>query len=259
MHLLIIDAMNLIRRMYAAMPDHENKETACQSRCVSVVADNAKKLDATHCVVVFEDRSETWRHRLWPAYKAGRDPVPEALADSISGFHKAFSDAGIFCFSMGGWEADDLMAAIAEKASFSGLNVTLQSTDKGFFQLVNERIRVLNHFDRQYFSREEVVARYSVGPEKLCDLWGMTGDSTNNLPGVQGIGIKTATALLQEYGDLDTLLVRFSEESSELKPSVRQALAEHWQSALLSRKLATLVRDIPLGINLGQMRFQQSQ
>ena len=69
MHLLIIDAMNLIRRMYAAMPDHENKETACQHRCVSVIADNCQNLEATHCVVVFEDKTITWRHRLWPAYK----------------------------------------------------------------------------------------------------------------------------------------------------------------------------------------------
>ena len=168
----------------------------------------------------------------------------------------AFEQAGFFCFSFDHWEADDVAASISVKAARNGSEVTIMSTDKGFFQLAGDKIRILNHFERRYYTKEDVIARYGIRPGLLCDLWGMTGDSTNNLPGVHGVGIRTATTLLQEFGDLDTLLIRFSEEGVSMKPAVKAAFEKDWQSALLSRKLAGLTDDLPLGINLGQMRLR---
>lgn len=253
MHLLIIDAMNLIRRMHAAMPDHDNKEEACMNRCINTIADNAARLEASHCAVVFEKKEPTWRHAVWPDYKLGRSPMPEALAKALDGFKQGFKTAGFFCFEYANWEADDVIASLAAKAALRGISSTIISTDKGFFQLVTPRIQVLNHFDRQLFNEEEVHARYSIKPKQLNDLLALTGDTTNHLPGVKGVGIKTATDLLNQYQDLDTLLVQLPD--SELSPKLKSTLESEWRSALLTRKLATLVTDLPLNINLNDMRL----
>lgn len=254
MHLLIIDAMNLIRRMYAAMPEHDSKEEACINRCINTIADNAARLEATHCAIVFEKKEPTWRHAVWPDYKLGRSPMPESLEKSLGDFKKGFNTAGYFCFEYPNWEADDVIASLASKAALNSVNSTIISTDKGFFQLVNCRIQVLNHFDRQLFNEEEVQARYSIKPKQLNDLLALTGDTTNHLPGVKGVGIKTATDLLSQHQDLDTLLVQLP--NLTLKPKLTEALENHWRSALLTRKLATLVTDLPLHINLNDMRLQ---
>lgn len=253
MHLLIIDAMNLIRRMYAAMPDHDNKEEACMHRCINTIADNAKRLDATHCAIIFERKEATWRHAVWPDYKLGRSPMPEALDKALAQFKDGFRTAGLYCFEFQHWEADDVIASLATKSAYNGLVSTIISTDKGFFQLVDQRIQVLNHFDRQLFNAEEVRARYSVEAKQLVDLLALTGDTTNYLPGVKGIGIKTATDLLTQYQDLDTLLIELP--SLPLKPKLKEALETQWRNALLTRKLARLVTDLPLGINLNDMRL----
>ena len=253
MHLLIIDAMNLIRRMYAAMPDHDNKEDACLNRCINTIADNANRLDASHCAIVFERKEATWRHTVWPDYKLGRSPMPDSLEKVLEQFKQGFKNAGFYCFEFQHWEADDVIASLAVKAAYQGLNSTIISTDKGFFQLVDPRIQVLNHFDRQLFNEEEVQARYSVKASQLVDLLALTGDTTNHLPGIKGIGIKTATDLLTRYKDLDSLLIELPE--IDLKPKLKEALETHWRSALLTRKLARLVTDLPLGINLHTMRI----
>lgn len=253
MHLLIIDAMNLIRRMYAAMPDHDNKEEACMNRCINTIADNAKRLEASHCAIIFERKEPTWRHSVWPDYKLGRSPMPEALEKVLPQFQLGFKKAGFYCFEFQHWEADDVIASLAVKSAYNGLSSTIISTDKGFFQLVEQRVQVLNHFDRQLFNEEEVFARYGVQPKQLVDLLALTGDATNHLPGIKGIGIKTATDLLTQYQDLDTLLIQLPQLN--LKPKVKEALETQWRSALLTRKLARLVTDLPLGINLHDMRI----
>ena len=256
MHLLIIDAMNLIRRMYAAMADHENKEQACAHRCVSAIADMVGKLEASHCTVVFEEKELTWRHQLWPDYKKGRSPMPKSLQSNLHLFKEAFVEAGYLPFKFQSWEADDVIASLACKAAYHGLPVTVVSTDKGFFQIADERIQILNYFDRKLYSLQDIEQRYGVAIDQLIDLWGLTGDTTNHLPGVSGIGIKTATQLLQQFGDLDNLLIQ--KQQAGLSDKLSKALDEQWQSALLTRKLIKLVQNLPLGINLHQMRIKKS-
>jgi protein Xni len=180
--------------------------------------------------------------------------MPEALEKSLELFKKGFKTAGFFCFEFQQWEADDVIASLAKKSAYVGLSSTIISTDKGFFQLVDQHIQVLNHFDRQLFNEEEVRARYSIDATQLNDLLALTGDTTNHLPGVKGIGIKTATDILTQYQDLDTLLIQLPE--LELKPKLKEALEAQWRNALLTRKLAKLVTDLPLGINLNDMRLK---
>ena len=179
--------------------------------------------------------------------------MPESLEKVLEQFIQGFKTAGFYCFEFQHWEADDVIASLAVKSAYNGLSSTIISTDKGFFQLVDQRIQVLNHFDRQLFNEEEVQARYSVAANQLVDLLALTGDTTNHLPGIKGIGIKTATDLLTQHQDLDTLLIELP--NLELKPKLKESLETQWRNALLTRKLARLVTDLPLGINLNDMRL----
>ena len=249
--LLVVDALNLIRRMYAAMPEHDNRELACMSRCINALADSCKRLKVSHCCVVFETKCLTWRHALWADYKRGRAPMPEALLQALPEFKKAFKKAGFFSFECEGWEADDVMASLACRGVESGVEITLMSTDKGFYQLLGPNIRVLNYFDRQLLDADDVMAKFSVKVSQLVDLWALTGDSTNNLPGVKSIGIKSATDLLSRYGDLDSILIATKDDT--MSSRWKHALETEWRSAVLTRKLARLTRDVEAGVRLSQM------
>jgi len=252
MQLLIIDAMNLIRRIYAAAEESETALEATRSHCLSVIVRNAEQIEATHVAVVFEQKCVTWRHEVWPDYKLGRPPMPEPLEHGLEDIRRYFQQAGITCIELAGWEGDDVVATLATKAAFAGLKVTVLSTDKGFCQLVNSRLSVRNHFDRYSWDELMVEQKFGLTPDQLPDFWALTGDSTNHLPGVPGIGAKTAGQLLDQHRSLDLLLA--AHESCETR--VRKALALHWPQALLTRALAKLRTDVPLGFNLHDLRWQ---
>lgn len=252
MKLLIVDAMNLIRRIYAAAPEGGLQIEATQSRCLSAIARNAEQYQASHVVMVFEQKCQTWRHQLWPDYKLNRPPMPQPLQDQLDEVAGYFRNNGLPCLDLAGWEADDVIATLADKAAFAGLAVMILSTDKGFCQLVNSRVLVRNHFDRFNYDLMMVEQKFGLQPHQLVDYWALTGDSTNHLPGVTGIGPKTAGHLLDQFGSLDHILVNMD----QLEGKVQQRMQQHWQEALMTRILATLRLDVPLGINLSDLRWQ---
>ncbi|MDP2507145.1 5'-3' exonuclease H3TH domain-containing protein [Oceanobacter sp. 3_MG-2023] len=258
MQLLIIDAMNLIRRVYAAVENSSAALEATASRAITIINSNAARLECSHVAMVFEDHGETWRHQLWPDYKKGRPPMPEALHAGLEMLRHQLELAGVYCFRQDGWEADDVCAALASKAALAGVSSVILSTDKGFCQLVNSRIRVANHFDRQLLDEAAVYARYGLRPGQLVDFWALTGDTTNHLPGVPGIGPKTAAQLLDHCQRLDRILIALGQlsELAGVTPRIVDSLQTHWQQALLTRELARLSDDMPLGINLHDLRFQ---
>lgn len=190
MQLLIIDAMNLIRRIYAAAENTELPLEATRSRCLTAISRNIEQLQSTHVVMVFEQSGGTWRHQTWPDYKLGRPPMPEPLQQDLPLMKAYFQQQGIACLEIDHWEADDVAATLAARSAFSGLNVTILSTDKGFCQLVNSRVKVRNHFDRYDWDEAMLQQKFGLKAEQLVDYWAMTGDSTNHLPGVPGIGPK---------------------------------------------------------------------
>ena len=251
MRLLIVDAMNLIRRMYAAAEGNELALEATQSRCLSVIARNAEQIAATHVAMVFEQKCITWRHEVWPSYKEGRAPMPQELEQGLDALRRYLQQAGVFCLDLAGWEGDDVVASLALRAAFAGLEVDIMSTDKGFCQLVNSRLRVRNHFDRFTWDEDMVRNRFGLAPSQLADFWALTGDTTNHLPGVEGIGPKTAGQLLDQYRSLDLILAQLD----HLDSRTRNALQKGWQNALLTRALATLRADVPLGFNLHELRW----
>ncbi len=251
MQLLIVDAMNLIRRVFAVAEKTHASMEATESRCLSIISRNAAQCDATHVVVVFEEQVPTWRHEVWPDYKAGRPPMPEALSIGLGPLRDQLLRSGLSCIDMVPWEADDVVASLAHRAANAGVDVTVLSTDKGFCQLVNHRIQIYNHFDRRLYDQNGVRQHYGLAPEQLVDFWALTGDSTNHLPGVAGIGPKTAGLLLDQFGGLDRILVQIDQVAARYQPTLR----EHWQKALLTRLMATLRKDVPLGINLHDLRW----
>jgi protein Xni len=255
MHLLIIDAMNLIRRVYAALEGGEWPVDGTRARSVSIATATAEAVGASHCVVVFEEKCETWRHTLWPDYKLGRAPMPEILYSGLAEIRNGLKDAGFACMDVAGWEADDIVASLADRASTGGLEVTILSTDKGFCQLLTPHIQLRNHFDRTAFDLDGVKQKWGLLPQQLVDFWAMTGDTTNHLPGVPGIGPKGAGSILDACGSLDMALA-----FPQLLPEKLAAtLVQYWQQALLTRVLATLRRDVPLGINLHDLRWRRAQ
>lgn len=254
MKLLIVDAMNLIRRMYAAAEESAAQLEATQSRCLAAIDRNIEAMQATHVVMVFEQHGNTWRHQLYSDYKLGRKPMPEALELALPEVRRSFEQAGIANLLIPSWEADDVIATLANKAALTGVDVVILSTDKGFCSLVNSRIRVRNHFDRFDWDEERVKERFGLRPNQLVDFWAMTGDNTNHLPGVAGIGPKTAGQLLDQYDELDRILYAIP----ELEERWQHALQKHWQDALLTRVLARLRLDVPLGIHLRDLRCRKA-
>jgi protein Xni len=176
--------------------------------------------------------------------------MPEALAIELAALRTDLERTGIHTYEMSDWEADDVIATVADRAARSGLQVTILSTDKGFCQLVSERISVLNHFDRLLWDEETVRQRWGLAPDQLTDYWALCGDQTNHLPGVPGIGKKGAAQVLDVCGSLD----RAIGWPDALPERQSTALGKGVSSAIRTRVLATLRTDLELGIRLSSLR-----
>jgi protein Xni len=264
-HLVLIDALNLIRRIYAVqerpflhnseLSDNTKKQVifntiqACESALLKIL----ESLEPTHALAVFDSKNPCWRYRLYPDYKKGRKKMPEHLADKLSDIQDVFMKNHVDSLGSEEDEADDLISTLAIKVALRGQKVTIISTDKCFLSLLNQNIHVYDYFNRRYLDREYAKEKFNVRPEQLLDLWTLTGDNTNKIPGVAGIGQVTAASLLNQYGSLNALL-----NANDLKASLRDKLAEYREQIHLSKSLLTLKLDIPLGFNLKDIRLPQN-
>lgn len=256
MHLLIIDGLNLIRRVHAAVPGDETAKV--QGALISTSQALVKLLNRfqpSHAVVCFDGPELSWRHIEFPDYKAKRKPMPESLRQSLRAFRELFSEQGIASLAMSAVEADDLAATLCCKMRKLGGDVTLVSTDKGFAQLLSAEapgsLQIWNHFDRQVVDESVVQEKFSVRASQLIDYWGLAGDSTNQIPGVAGIGAKTAAQLLNEYGSVDAIYASLDQISSQRQQGLLQ---KGEQQARLSQRLVCLQQDLKLGCNLRDLR-----
>lgn len=200
--------------------------------------------------VAFDVGGVTFRHELYPEYKATRDPMPEDLAAQFPLIERLLAALGIRIFSEAGVEADDVLATLARSASSSGLRSLIVTSDKDMAQLVDDRIALLRPSGRessagyQVLDPEGVCAKYGVPPEQIVDWLALVGDTSDNVPGVPGVGAKTAAKLLGEFGSLDDIQAGVDAVRGE---RVRQNLVDHADAALLARRLITLKSDLPLG------------
>lgn len=245
--LLIVDALNLIRRVYAATPgDTPEHEKSSLEASAQSLRRALKATSPTHAVAVFDGEGMTWRHRLYPEYKAGRKPMPDRLRRDLGRYHEAFSQAGVSSVARPEVEADDVAATLATKLAASGGEAVILSTDKIFCQLVGRGIVVRDHFQNRELDRSTIIDKLGVAPETLVDLWALAGSSTTNIPGVPKIGIKTAAKLLEQYGTLEGVLAA----APSIPGKLGESLGRHADRARMSRELASLRCDCELGWNL---------
>ncbi|KLN97657.1 flap endonuclease Xni [Moellerella wisconsensis] len=246
-HLLIIDALNLIRRIHAV------QGSPCATTCMSAIQQLIAHASPSHIVAVFdeEDRHNSWRHQLLPDYKAGRQAMPEDLQHELIAIKQLFEQQGICCWHSQGDEADDLAATLACKVTSAGHTVTIVSTDKGYCQLLSPAIQIRDYFQKRWLDLPFVTKEFGVAPHQLPDYWGLTGVSSSKIPGVAGIGPKSAIALLQQYETLDNLFANLESVTDKW----RKKLENQYAIADICRKISTLRTDLQLNGNLKDLRY----
>ncbi|MEI6306858.1 MAG: 5'-3' exonuclease H3TH domain-containing protein, partial [Deltaproteobacteria bacterium] len=198
-----------------------------------------------HVAVVFDAGRMTFRTDLFPEYKANRAAMPDDLRSQVGPIHEVVRAFSIPALELAGYEADDIIGALARRFSANGGRVVVVTGDKDLMQIVTDRVTLLDTMKDKKSGIAEVIERFGVKPELVPDILGLAGDSSDNIPGVPGIGEKTAIKLIQEFGSLDRLL----ERASEVKGKNGERLREFREQALLSRRLATIEYGVPLEVN----------
>ena len=258
--LLAVDGFNLIRRIYEAIspkPKGENETKRVTAQEVSQVVESTKSSLAralkehkpSHAAVVMDQQKQTWRHLLYSDYKANRSETPALLTSNIADFTEAFSSLGVKSFGVDGYEADDIVATMADGVSNTHNEVIILSTDKSYLQLINNSVVVFDHFAKERFDHDYIQQKYGVSVEQYVDYLALVGASSNNIKGVPGIGPKSAVSLLSEFGCLDCILS--DESQSALSKKVKASRSE----AIRSKLLVTLKVDVELGQNLKSFRL----
>ena len=253
-HIYLIDGSGFIFRAYYALPPLTRKSDGLPVGAVSGFcnmlykfveeARNLEKIDRpTHLVVVFDSARKNFRNDIYKDYKANRENTPEDLIPQFDLIRKAVEAFNIPSIEMLNYEADDLIATFKEQASKKKIKVTIVSSDKDLMQLVDENTFMFDSMKDKFIDKEQVKEKFGVYPDKVIDIQSLAGDSSDNVPGVPGIGIKTAAELINEYGNLDNLL----KNASNIKqPKRRQTLLDNKENALISKKLVTLKKDVPI-------------
>jgi 5'-3' exonuclease len=251
--LLLVDALNLVRRVYAAQPGEDGPERAQGARTSSVqsLRRALRQWEPTHAACIFDGEGKSWRHELDAGYKQGHAPMPEALRAALDGYREAFLEIGVVSLGFPGLEADDVIATIAVKAAAAGASVIVLSTDKIFGELLASGVRVWDHFRGRDSDAAAVKKKFGVRPDQLADLLALAGDRGNNIAGVPGIGSKTAARLLSRFETLEEAL----RSTDTIEGRVGERLLEHAEAARLCRKLVGLRTDLELGTNLSELRY----
>ncbi len=251
-HLYLIDGSGYLFRAYHALPPLSRKSDGLPVGAVSGYCNMMWKLledmkgpeQPTHLAVVFDAGAVTFRNKLYDPYKANRPPPPDDLIPQFPLVRDATRAFGVSCVEMDNYEADDLIATYARLAREAGARCTIVSSDKDLMQLVVDgQVELYDTMKNKRIASAEVMEKFGVPPSKVIEVQALAGDSVDNVPGVRGIGVKTAAELINQYGDLETLLAR----AGEIKqPKRRETLIENAENARISKKLVTLDDHAPL-------------
>jgi DNA polymerase I len=257
-HLFLIDGSGYIFRAYHALPPLSRKSDGLQVNAVLGFCNMLWKLlrempadnRPTHLAVVFDKSEKTFRTDMYTEYKANRSAPPDDLIPQFPLVREAVRAFDIPCLEQAGYEADDLIATYARLACEAKATCSIVSSDKDLMQLVNDCVTMYDTMKDKRIGRAEVIEKFGVGPEKVIEVQSLIGDSSDNVPGVPGIGVKTAAQLIVEYGDLETLLARAGEIKQEKR---RQSLIDHAEAARLSKKLVTLEQNVDLEVPVADL------
>ncbi len=249
-HLYLIDGSGYIFRAYHALPPMQrsdgtpiNAVLGFSNMLLKLLEDLLEGEKPTHLAVIFDRSRKTFRNEIYKDYKANRPPPPDDLIPQFPLIREATEAFGLPSIDMEGYEADDLIATYARLARERGWTTTIVSSDKDLMQLVGDQVDMFDSMKNKRIGTAEVIEKFGVGPEKVIEVQALAGDSSDNVPGVPGIGVKTAAQLINEYGDLETLL----ERAREIKqPKRRENLIAHADLARISLDLVRLRDDVPV-------------
>ena len=263
-HLFLVDGSGYIFRAYHALPPLNRKSDGlpvgavygfCNMlwKLLRDARDTAAHVTPTHFAVIFDYSAETFRKEIFTDYKAHRPPPPEDLVPQFGLIREATRAFGLPCIEKEGYEADDIIATYARQAVEAGGDVTIVSSDKDLMQLVGDCTILYDPMKDRRIGIPEVIEKWGVPPEKMIDLQALTGDSIDNVPGVPGIGPKTAAQLLEEYGNLETLLSHAGEIKQQKR---RENIIANAEQARISRRLVTLDGNVPLDVDLDGLMLE---
>ena len=261
-HFYLIDGSGYIFRAYYALPPLTRKSDGLPTGAVSgfcsmlfkLLEDsksNQNKQKPTHFAVIFDSARKTFRNEIYSDYKANRSEAPDDLAPQFEYIRKSVLAFNLPSVELANYEADDLIATYVDQILKKGAKVTIVSSDKDLMQLYRKNVRIYDPMKNKFISEEDVQKKFGVDSSKVIDVQALAGDSSDNVPGVPGIGVKTAAELINKYGNLETVL----KSANEIKQNKRrETLIENKDKALISKKLVTLKNDAP--INKGLTEFQ---
>ncbi len=260
-HLHLIDGSAFIFRAYHALPPLTRKSDGLPIGAVAGFCNMLQRYvegntgsDVTHVAVIFDKGSHTFRNEMYDLYKANRDEMPEDLRPQMPLTRRATAAFNIACEEKEGFEADDIIATLAVQARAAGGRCTIISSDKDLMQLVGDGVEMFDAMKNRTIDREGVHEKFGVYPDRVVDVQALAGDSVDNVPGAPGIGVKTAALLINEYGDLETLL----ERAEEIKqPKRRQTLIDNADQIRLSRRLVLLDENTPLDFTLDDLEVRE--
>ncbi len=257
-HFYLIDGSGYIFRAYYALPPLSRKSDGLPTGAVigfcnmlfKLLEDSKSKENnqkPTHFAVIFDSARKNFRNKIYPEYKANRAEAPEDLAPQFEYIRKSVEAFNLPSVELLNYEADDLIATYVEKILNIGAKVTIISSDKDLMQLYKKNVRIYDPMKNKFISYEDINNKFGVKPNKIIDVQALAGDASDNVPGVPGIGVKTAAELINKYGSLEKLL----EKAEEIKQNKRrETILENKNKAMVSKKLVTLKNDVPIHIKL---------
>ncbi|MFM8793045.1 MAG: 5'-3' exonuclease H3TH domain-containing protein, partial [Solirubrobacterales bacterium] len=255
--LFLVDGNSLAYRAFFALPDSMATSDGRPTNAIFGLASMLVKLISEYRprqIVVAWDAGMSGREEVYPEYKAHRPPKPDLLRDQWPHLIELVDAFGYANVSVEGYEADDVIATLATEATDRGIDTVVVTGDRDAFQLVGEHVRVMatskGITETVLYDESGVLDRYGVRPDQVTDLIGLKGDTSDNIPGVPGIGDKTAAALLDEFGSLEAVLENVENVSGAKR---KQNLVEHAEDARVSKRLATMVTDLDTGLDLDRI------
>ncbi len=264
-HFYLIDGSGYIFRAYYALPPLTRKSDGLPTGAVSGFCSMLFKLledsksnenlqKPTHFAVIFDTSRKTFRNEIYSDYKANRSEAPDDLAPQFEYIRKSVLAFNLPSVELINYEADDLIATYTDKILKEGAKVTIISSDKDLMQLYKKNVRIFDPMKNKFISEEDVLNKFGVDSSKVIDVQALAGDSSDNVPGVPGIGVKTAAELINKYGNLEKLL----KSTHEIKQNKRrETLIENKDKAIISKKLVTLKHDAPIDVNLTEFQLKE--
>jgi DNA polymerase-1 len=257
-HLILVDGSGFIFRAYHALPPltkSDGTPTGAVSGYCNMLfklINELKEFKATHIAIIFDHKEKTFRSDIYPDYKANRPPAPEDLVPQFQLIREATEAFGFLAIEKKGYEADDIIATLAQNATDEGAIVTIFSSDKDLMQLVSHNVKMYDPIKNIFIDIDRVREKFGVTPDKVIDVQALIGDKVDNIPGVPGVGIKTASNLISEFKSVENLVKKYEEID---KDRIKNLISDNIDKIILSKKLVTLLKTVELDTNFQDLKL----